>query len=107
MRTPAERGTLVSFHAHPDDEVITTGGTIARAVEEGHRVVLVFATRGELGEVPDDLAPGESLAERRTAETARAAVILGVSRVEYLGYRDSGMADEPTNDDDGAFWRAD
>jgi len=39
-------GTLVCFHAHPDDEVITTGGTIARAVAEGHRVVLVFATRG-------------------------------------------------------------
>jgi len=69
--------------------------------------VLVFATRGELGEVPEDLAPGETLAERRTAEAARAAVILGVSRVEYLGYRDSGMADEPTNNDDDAFWRAD
>ena len=41
------------FHAHPDDEVITTGGTIARAAAEGHRVVLVFATRGELGLVPD------------------------------------------------------
>jgi LmbE family N-acetylglucosaminyl deacetylase len=107
MMPPPERGTVVCFHAHPDDEVITTGGTIARAVAEGHRVVLVFATRGELGEVPDDLAPGESLAERRTAEAARAAVILGVSRVEYLGYRDSGMADESTNDDTDAFWRAD
>ena len=107
MKSPAERGTLVCFHAHPDDEVITTGGTIARAVEMRHRVVLVFATRGELGEVPNDLAPGETLAQRRMAEAARAAVILGVSRIEYLGYRDSGMADEPTNNDDDAFWRAD
>ena len=45
--------TLVCFHAHPDDESIATAGTIARAVDEGHRVVLVFATRGECGEVPD------------------------------------------------------
>lgn len=107
MKAPPDRGTLVCFHAHPDDEVITTGGTIARASASGHRVVLVFATRGELGEVPGNLAPGETLAERRMAEAARAAVILGVSRIEYLGYRDSGMADEPTNNDDVAFWRAD
>jgi LmbE family N-acetylglucosaminyl deacetylase len=107
MKTPTERGTLLCFHAHPDDEVITTGGTIARAAAMRHRVVLVFATRGELGEVPNDLAPGETLGERRTAEAARAAVILGVSRIEYLGYRDSGMADEPTNNDDDTFWRAD
>ena len=49
-------GTLVCFHAHPDDESISTGGTIARAVAEGHRVVLVVATNGDHGEVPDDLA---------------------------------------------------
>lgn len=100
-------GTMVCFHAHPDDEVITTGGTIARASALGHRVVVVFATRGEFGIEPDDLAPGESLADRRTAEAARAGVILGVSRIEYLGARDSGMADEPTNDDARSFWRTD
>ena len=51
-------GTLVLFHAHPDDESISTGGSIARAVAEGHRVVLVVATDGRHGEVPDDLAAG-------------------------------------------------
>src|SRR3954451_15005609 len=53
--------TLVTVHAHPDDEAIATSGTMARAKADGHRVVLVVATRGELGEVPDDLAPGETL----------------------------------------------
>jgi LmbE family N-acetylglucosaminyl deacetylase len=100
--------TLVSFHAHPDDEVIATGGVIARAAREGHRVVVVFATRGELGEiVPGVLEPGESLADRRVAEAHAAADVLGAARVEFLGYRDSGMAGEPTNDDDVAFARAD
>ncbi len=61
--------TLVTFHAHPDDEAIATGGSIARAAAEGHRVVLVVATGGEWGEVPDDLAPGETLADRRRRET--------------------------------------
>jgi LmbE family N-acetylglucosaminyl deacetylase len=100
--------TLVNFHAHPDDESIATGGTMARAKAEGHRVVLVVATKGELGEyAPDALAPGETLTERRVAEQAEAASILGVDRVEYLGYHDSGMAGEATNDADGSFARAD
>ena len=62
-------GTLVCFHAHPDDESIATGGTIARAVAEGHRVVLVMATHGDHGETPADLAEGETLVDRRMAET--------------------------------------
>jgi LmbE family N-acetylglucosaminyl deacetylase len=100
--------TLVTFHAHPDDESIATGGTMARAKAEGHRVVLVVATRGELGEhAPDALDPGETLTERRVAEQLAAAAVLGVDRVEFLGYRDSGMAGESTNDDEGAFARAD
>src|SRR5689334_7337924 len=99
-------GTLVCFHAHPDDEVITTGGTIARAVAEGHRVVLVFATRGELGLIPGDLGP-ETLGERRTREAREAAELLGAHQVEYLGYQDSGMAGDDTNDDAGTFWTAD
>jgi LmbE family N-acetylglucosaminyl deacetylase len=84
-------GTLVCFHAHPDDEAISTGGSMARAVEEGHRVVLVVATNGDHGEVPDDLLPGETLIERRHEELARSAEVLGVDRVVWLGYRDSGM----------------
>ena len=101
-------GTLVSFHAHPDDESIMVGGTLALAADAGHRVVLVFATRGDLGEVADGvLAPDEPLAARREVEARRAAEILGVARVEFLGYGDSGMADEPTNDAPGAFAGAD
>jgi LmbE family N-acetylglucosaminyl deacetylase len=100
--------TLVTFHAHPDDESIATAGTMARAKSEGHRVVLVVATRGELGEYsPDALAPGETLTERRVAEQQAAADVIGVDRLEFLGYRDSGMEGEPTNDDEGAFARAD
>ena len=100
--------TTVFFHAHPDDEAIGTGGTMARLHDEGHRVVLVLATRGELGEpVPGVLRDGEALWERRVEETYRSASILGASRVEFLGYRDSGMIGEPTNDDEHAFWQAD
>jgi LmbE family N-acetylglucosaminyl deacetylase len=100
--------TLVTFHAHPDDEAIATGGTMARAKSEGHRVVLVVATKGELGEhVPGSVAPSETLAERRVAEQLEAARILGVDRVEFLGYQDSGMAGETSNDAPGAFAGAD
>src|SRR5918998_5242302 len=100
--------TLVAFHAHPDDECLMTGGTLARAVDEGHRVVLVYATRGEVGEVPDGLlGPGETLVERRMAEVARSTAALGVHRVEFLGYRDSGMLGTPDNDDPRSFWQAD
>ncbi len=101
-------GTLVSFHAHPDDEAIVCGGTMAKAAAEGHRVVLVVATRGERGEVPDGfLASGELLGDRRVEETAAAARHLGVSRVEFLGYVDSGMFGAPENDALESFWRAD
>jgi LmbE family N-acetylglucosaminyl deacetylase len=100
--------TLVTFHAHPDDEAIATGGIMARAAAEGNRVVLVVATRGELGEVDEGfLSPGETLADRRVLETGRAAEALGVARVEFLGYTDSGMDGEATNDADGSFWSAD
>ena len=101
-------GTLVTFHAHPDDEAIACGGTKARAAAEGHRVVLVVATKGEHGEVDDGvLQPGETLAERRTRETHDAARILGVARVEFLGYQDSGMTGTPENERPEAFWQAD
>lgn len=100
--------TLVTFHAHPDDEAIATGGVMAKTAAEGHRVVLVVATRGEHAGVGHDvLAQGETLAERRVAETVRAAEILGVARVEFLGYVDSGMIGAPENDADGSFWSAD
>jgi LmbE family N-acetylglucosaminyl deacetylase len=101
-------GTIVSFHAHPDDESIGTGGTLALASDAGHRVVLVFGTRGELGEpVPGVLAEGEQLTLRRTSEVFRSAEVLGVHRVEFLGWTDSGMIGEPSNEVPGCFWQAD
>ncbi len=100
--------TITFFHAHPDDEAIATGGTMASLAEQGHRVVLVTATRGELGEIPDGLLrAGESLPERRNAELAEACRILGVARQTFLDYHDSGMAGEPTNDRPGSFAAAD
>src|SRR5262245_62386331 len=100
--------TLVAFHAHPDDECLLQSGSLAKAVHDGHRVVVLYATRGEVGEVPDGLlAPGESLVERRMAEAVRSAEALGVHRVAWLGYRDSGMMGTPDNDDPRCFWRAD
>ena len=100
--------TLVTFHAHPDDESIATGGVMAKAADEGHRVVLVVATKGEHGEVDDGfLEPGEDLWARRVQETQECAAILGVARVEFLGYVDSGMMGTPENDLPGSFWQAD
>ena len=100
--------TLVCFHAHPDDECIATGGVMAKAAKEGHRVVLVVATKGEHGEVPEGfLESGEELWQRRVKETEAAAAILGAERVEFLGYVDSGMIDTPENDRPGSFWTAD
>jgi len=100
--------TAVFLHAHPDDEAIATAGTMAKLAATGHRVVLVTATGGELGEVPEGLlAPGETLAERRSRELAAACEVLGVARHEFLGYRDSGMAGEESNLDPECFARAD
>jgi LmbE family N-acetylglucosaminyl deacetylase len=96
------------FHAHPDDEALTTAGVMAQAVARGDRVVLVVATKGEhAGYGHELLGDGETMGERRAAETHRAADILGVSRVEFLGYIDSGMVGTPENDLPGSFWTAD
>jgi LmbE family N-acetylglucosaminyl deacetylase len=84
--------TLVAFHAHPDDEALLTGGTLARCVEEGHRVVLVVATAGERGLAVDT----DRLGERRLAELDAAACALGIDRTVTLGYGDSGFADPVT-----------
>ena len=79
---------------------------MARAAAEGHRVVLVVATGGEWGEAPDDLAEGESLAGRRATEVAASAVALGVHRVEFLGYEDSGMTGWAQNANANSFMNA-
>jgi LmbE family N-acetylglucosaminyl deacetylase len=100
--------SLVSFHAHPDDESIQVGGTLAKAAAAGHRVGIVFATRGEHGEVDDGvLEDEEHLFQRREQESRRSGEILGAQRVEFLGYHDSGMKGTPENDLPDAFWQAD
>ncbi len=81
---------LVTLHAHPDDEAIFTGGTIARAVADGWRVVLVVATDGERG-APTAVADGGTVGAHRRRETVEAARVLGIHRVEFLGLGDSGL----------------
>lgn len=82
--------TIVSFHAHPDDEVLLTGGMLARAAAEGHRVVLVVATDGAAGLAAGSLRDDGGLAARRAAELRASAAALGCARVVTLGFADSG-----------------
>ena len=107
--SPARRTrVLVCFHAHPDDEVFTTGGVMRLAADAGHRVVLVTATDGALGEVPEGLlAAGERLVDRRRQELETSARALGVHRLEMLDYPDSGMAGTADNARAEAFCNVD
>jgi LmbE family N-acetylglucosaminyl deacetylase len=86
--------TVVSFHAHPDDEVLLTGGTLARIAAEGHRVVIVVATAGEAGLT---VTGHHDLGDRRMAELRASADQLGCARVVCLGYADSGMTGPATD----------
>jgi len=105
------RLTLMTVHAHPDDETIGTGGTMAKAVADGHRVVLVTCTRGEMGEivVPEMDTPENHrrLGELRAAELEAAMHALGVTEWDSLGYRDSDMMGRPGNADPRSFLQAD
>lgn len=104
-------------HAHPDDESIGTGATMAKYAAQGAAVTLVTCTLGELGEIiPADLAHlawnrEDRLGQHRIGELAAACAALGVTDHRFLGgpgrWRDSGMMGTPTNEWDGCFWRAD
>lgn len=96
--------TVVSFHAHPDDEALFTAGTLARAAAEGHRVVLVTATAGGVGLVSSGVAAAGNLADLRAGELRRAAAAIGCHQVHLLGYEDSGM-DGRAGPDGRAFSR--
>jgi LmbE family N-acetylglucosaminyl deacetylase len=74
--------TIVAFHAHPDDEVLLTGGTIARLAAEGHRVIVVVACDGDVQGGPEQ--------GRRLQELRASAAILGADKAVHLGYADSG-----------------
>jgi LmbE family N-acetylglucosaminyl deacetylase len=93
--TVVRRFTLVSFHAHPDDETLLTGGTLARAAAQGHRVVLVTATDGARGLAGREDGRGAALGRVRSAELQVAAEVLGCSRLVTLGYGDSGLDPDP------------
>jgi N-acetyl-1-D-myo-inositol-2-amino-2-deoxy-alpha-D-glucopyranoside deacetylase len=99
---------LVAVHAHPDDETISMGGTLARYSAEGVRTVVVTCTRGDLGEVGLASLPlNTGVGALRERELEAAARCLGVSRLANLGYFDSGMAGWPENHRPGAFFAAD
>ncbi|GHH62449.1 1D-myo-inositol 2-acetamido-2-deoxy-alpha-D-glucopyranoside deacetylase [Kitasatospora indigofera] len=108
---------LLLVHAHPDDESIGNGATMARYAAEGARVTLVTCTLGEGGEViPPELArltadQEDALGPYRIGELAHAMRVAGVADFRFLGgegrYRDSGMMGVPDNDVPGCFWRAD
>ncbi len=110
MAPPTSPLTLLAVHAHPDDEASSTGGILARYSDEGIRTVLVTCTGGELGDGPGGVKPGEpghveaEVARTRRAELERSCELLGVSELEMLGYRDSGMMGWPQNLAEGAFW---
>ena len=108
---------LLLVHAHPDDESIGTGATMARYAAEGAQVTLVTCTLGELGEIiPPSLSylaegDGGRLGEYRIGELNAACAELGVTDHRFLGgagrWRDSGMMGTDGNDDPRCFWQAD
>jgi LmbE family N-acetylglucosaminyl deacetylase len=100
---------LMAVHAHPDDEVLSTGGILARYADEGLETILVTCTNGEQGDGPGGIKPGEAghdpraVGAVRVEELRRSCAELGVAHVELLGYRDSGMAGWPANSGPDAF----
>jgi len=101
-------GTILAFHAHPDDEALLTAGTLARAVSEGHQVILVLATRGDAGDVGAEvLRQDEDLAARRSQEAQASANAIGVKELRFLDYADSGLTPDATGSwPDGSFCAA-
>jgi LmbE family N-acetylglucosaminyl deacetylase len=96
----------LAIHAHPDDETITMGGTLARYSAEGARTIVVTCTTGDLGAIggQERARPPHEVAMLRACELEAAVRTLGVSRLVQLGYADSGMPGTPENDRPGAFW---
>lgn len=103
----AQDRRLLGIYAHPDDEVLGPGGTLARYAACGDHVTLVIATRGEAGEIqrPGSATP-ETLPQVREQEMRCSAAALGKSELIFLGYRDSGMEGTADNDHPRAFMNA-
>lgn len=89
---------ILAVLAHPDDETFGMGGTLALYARRGVEVHLVCATKGEVGEVPEDMMTSfKSIAELREDELKRAGEILGLTSINFMGYRDSGMQGSEDN----------
>ena len=117
MRVKAEKRLLL-VHAHPDDETINNGVTMAKYAVEGVHVTLVTCTRGEEGEVLveslKNLASDkdDKLGDHREIELKDAMIELGISDFRFLGspnkkWRDSGMIGAPQNERNDVFWQSD
>lgn len=98
---------ILGVFAHPDDEGFGSGGTLAMLVDKGHRVTLVCATNGDVGEISDpELATPENLGQVRQQEMLNAMKVTGVEDVRFLGYRDSGMDGTPDNENPDSLYQA-
>lgn len=99
--------TVLAVFAHPDDEGFGCGGTLAALVAGGHRVTLVCATNGDVGEISDpSLATPETLWKVRQGELRAAMDVTGIADVRFLNYRDSGMVGTDDNDHPASLYRA-
>lgn len=102
--------TLLTVHAHPDDESSKGAGTVARYSDAGIRSVLVCCTGGEVGDILNPALDRDDvkarLPEVRREELDRAGAIIGYHQIHWLGYRDSGMADSETNEHPDCFAKA-
>jgi LmbE family N-acetylglucosaminyl deacetylase len=105
VTSDAGQPAVLFLHAHPDDECVLTGAILAKAAAHGVRTIVVYGTRGDAGETSLDLG-GQTLGERRVDEATAACRDLGVARIEWLPYADSGMADTETNKNPDAFSNA-
>lgn len=97
-RDSSKLGTILGVWAHPDDEAYLSAGIMAAAVDAGHRVVCVTATRGEGGSLDHERWPPETLASVREAELDACLAVLGVREHTWLDYPDGGCADVPVDE---------
>ena len=100
--------SVLCLFAHPDDEAFGSGGTLAGLVRQGHRLTMVCATNGDVGEISDPaLATPENLGQVRQEELRQAMAVTGIQDVRFLGYRDSGMEGTPDNAHLSSLFQAD
>ena len=99
--------TVLAVFAHPDDEGFGCGGTLAALVAGGHRVTLICATNGDVGEISDSmLATPENLWQVRQGELREAMDVTGIKDVRFLNYRDSGMVGWEDNNHPSSLFQA-